>query len=214
MSSSCATAASSRPLAGSSRISSSGVGIERMREQHAPQFAAGQHGERALLEAARGRRARASVAMRLRAARRDAETDRTALARQREEILDRDRQRADRRRRSAARSRSRPSPRQWQTIRPSKAIWPRIAASSVLLPAPLGPTMTWSDAARDRERHARRAAPRAARRTVSSIDLEQRRIGRRRGHASVTSARIIVSTFLCISRSNLSAVYGARRDVA
>ena len=80
-----------------------------------------------------------------------------------------------------------------------------MAESSVLLPAPFGPDDDVDAAAPNAQPHVveqRLAmAPHG-----EAVDLEERGRLAAVGHASVTSARIIVSTFRCISRSNLSAV--------
>ncbi len=53
-----------------------------------------------------------------------------------------------------------PVPVQFITMRPSNGIWPSTAESSVLLPAPLGPTMTWIVSRRTRNRTSSSSASR------------------------------------------------------
>ena len=120
----------------------------------------------------------------------------------------------------------RPRPVQWATMRPSNGTSPRIADSSVVLPAPFGPNDRVQRAPLDGERKIReqclaRRAQRETRNLEQRIfEQEIRRIGvtlfSKKCFFSYspnllfhfTSARIIVSAFCCISRSNLSAVNG------
>ena len=141
------------------------------------------------------------------------EADRPPLARQREKIVDRDRQRridGEALRHVADRARARP-------VQHDAAVERDLAEhrrqQRALAGAVRPDDRRAADAARTRSDTSSSSASRL-RRDGEHARCSSERIGRPRvGHPSVTSARIIVSTFRCISRSNLSAVYVARGDV-
>jgi len=181
-----------------------GFRIQCMREQHAAQFAAGEHGKRPLAKAGQPDQFQ-QPRDRCASAPRHAQAHGPALSCEREKVGDGDGQgRIDR-----------------EALR-------HVADGSCPDPVHGDPSVE-----RDLSQH--RREQRALARSVGAhqhvnappphpqthiveqsllvpadgeaVDFEERRRVRRIGHASVTSARIIVSTLRCISRSNLSAVY-------
>jgi hypothetical protein len=134
----------------------------------------------------------------------DANADRSPLSRQREKIFDRHRQRrVDRKALRHVANRAGTLP-----VERDSPLEGGLTEDRRQERALAGAVRSDDDvqcAARHAQRHAvdDRLALAADR---DAVDLDHRRRDHVVGHASVTSARTIVSTFFCISRSNLSAV--------
>src|SRR2546422_1929338 len=174
-----------------------------MREQDAPELSARQHGQRTRLESGQtdpGEQARDLGTH----APGQAETDGTALPCQGEKIGNGDRQRRiDGKDLRNVADRARPRPVQHDLTIKGYLIDHRGQKGGLARAVRADEHVNAAPADAQRDALEQRLAMPAHR---ERIDFEQR--GRVAfGHASVISARIIVSTLRCISRSNLSGVY-------